>query len=274
MILLFWITVSIFIINIISHIVTAYIVHQTELSQKEYLINISFAEVLLSLWSIFECFGLKYQLQERLWYQSIMLVLYCSLCVIYLLTMMALIVDRFLSIYYHLRYAGLFVKRKVKLVIACLWLIGTFILVAFELLLHAFQLEYRKTVQIVSNYILIPLDVLLILLLVIVYTYFATVRNRMAHESSYRQVLIPAMITMTFVLFAAVPDAIGLAVQAIDQHILLLLYSLLYFSDAMIILVFNRMTRRWVVKWTRNNMTMRRSSNVHTSVQQKLTAAL
>ena len=54
-----------------------------------------------------------------------------SLCIISLLTITAITVDRFLALHYHMRYANLVTKSRVKYTLVLIWLI-TFLVSGFE----------------------------------------------------------------------------------------------------------------------------------------------
>ena len=55
-----------------------------------------------------------------------------SLCVVSLLTITAITVDRFLALHYHMRYATLVTKSRVKCTLVIIWLIS-FLVSGFQL---------------------------------------------------------------------------------------------------------------------------------------------
>ena len=77
--------------------------------------------------------------EDRIVYYAVMLTV-PSLCVVSLMTITAITVDRFLALHYHMRYATLVTESRVKYTLTIIWLINFLLsaLVFWDPLVHGF----------------------------------------------------------------------------------------------------------------------------------------
>ena len=206
--------------------------------QREILINLAATEILTSIWDITYWLTVLLgkdtsNLHEK--YQVFII----TYDLIFYLTMFLFLTDRFASIYYHLRYQSLILKRKIKLVILVLWIVAVIAGICAVLLSDAMQYSAMQVHTVKVLYLYFPLNILIIVLLIGVYTYFFMVKKRLESNAGNKTALLaPFLILTTFILFIAVPDGISL-LQYIMYKFSLLLYSLDYLTDALFILLVN-----------------------------------
>ena len=82
----------------------------------------------------------------------------------YYTSMILLITDRFSSVFFHLRYEVMFLKRRIKLIVIIAWFASA-LLSALVYILYQFDyVTYACIMRVMFRYVYIPIDVFILVL--------------------------------------------------------------------------------------------------------------
>ena len=180
-----------------------------ELKQITIMINLSFAELLFSF--IFALHFVDKLAPIGKWYKHLefSFIIFCLLAT--KLFMLFLVVDRFMEVYFNIRYPIIFTKRMSLFVLFIIWVVsGAYVLVNKVLILD--NIILRETAFAVDNYISLVIDAIFLVTATYVYCYFylkvkkITEHSRISEHdrTTYNNIIkfvIPFLMVVTYVIF-------------------------------------------------------------------------
>ena len=135
-----------------------------------------------------------------------------------ILFLTALTLDRFLTVYYNLKYILIWDTRKTKIVIILIYQVAI-LFIAFSV---AFIKSIEKAFEIFTFYVWLPIDVLFMVTAVFSYTFLLskvlkmnTVRNQ--QTKSRKSIIVILGLLLSFTVFSVTPDTISL-VKSIQKE--------------------------------------------------------
>ena len=214
-------------------------------SQHLYLFNLSFSEVLYSLTGLLRVLGVLLKQDEL---SRIMFI--CNTCVFAQLTLMltAITFDRFLSVYYGLKYVLVWTVTRSKTVLMVIYLI--------VIMMTTICIIYLKSTQqafsIFSFYVWLPLDILFIVVAIFTYGYLLRKLLQMNAKPDRRQrgikksIIVVLGLVFSFAVFVIIPDIVTLVKSLRNEEYSMALvfylsvsYRLGTISDAFIYIIFS-----------------------------------
>ena len=178
------------------------------ISQHIYLSNLSFSETMFSLTGLLRVV-VKFHGYEEL--NRILFIINTGNFVQIILFLTALTLDRFLTVYYNLKYILIWDTRKTKIVIILIYQVS--------ILFIAFSVALIKSIgnafEIFTFYVWLPIDVLFMVTAVFSYTFLLSkvlkinpVRNQ--QTKSKKSIIVILGLLLSFTVFSVTPDTISL----------------------------------------------------------------
>ena len=218
--------------------------------QKVYLV------VLCSL-EIWICFGfclaeITQEKQEKSMILDIFLVIFLTGVVSYQYILLALIVtDKFICIYMPLQYNNLFVRRNINGILIAWAIVASTIASAFLALHLCFNKSYTQVLHLTAMYVWVPFDIIVLIISIFVYGYFAAIRSKLKQSDAWRQLIASTAILVSFMLFYIIPDFIT-AIRGDDiddiHGVIFTLFIINSICDAVFVIFLNKELRKKLMK--------------------------
>ncbi|XP_066922175.1 C5a anaphylatoxin chemotactic receptor 1-like [Clytia hemisphaerica] len=211
------------------------------------LINLSVSDILFSLQNIVRCFLQHFEIGDVISRSAIMDIITYAIGIPFYFGMFLLTMQRFLEVYFHMRYYRCWFQRKQYLFCVTTWFTG--VVFAIPLLV----LYVKKTVSIATikqacRILSMILTLIVILEFILVYSYifnkFRAVRyTRERHITKRPRIYIPFLIVATFIIFISIPDFLSVFFQQSLPKFLFLFYYINVIVDALIYIALKPTTR-------------------------------
>ena len=236
------------VVGIVTHINALFLLNSTErgrrIFQREYLTALCITEIWLCVSFSLEATNNPMNRSKLIDIFSIISFAGFSLYQYLLLAFIA--IDKFTSIYKPLRYQGLSIKRYTRALIIFGAFVSSSVAVTFLLLHLHNKKDYAKIYQLMSKIIWLPSDMIIFVISIIVYGYFAAVRSKIKQSNACQQLIVSTAIILSFMVFFLIPDLVS--VVAVNKYkelydVFYVMYTLDLVCDALFITFLNRELR-------------------------------
>ena len=109
-----WLIIAILVLTIFVHVIAIWIIWKRRISipQREILLEISAVELIYSLFILVYLAGQLLEQARHAWNDVLRLFTVWGLGFVYYATLILLMLDQFSSVFFHLRYETILIKRK------------------------------------------------------------------------------------------------------------------------------------------------------------------
>lgn len=219
------------------------------ISQHLYLTNLSFSETMFSLTGLLRVVVKLHGYEEL---NRILFIVNTGNFIQITLFLTALTLDRFLTVYYNLKYILIWNARKTKTVVILIYQV-----VILFIVISITSIESMgKAFEIFTFYVWLPIDVLFMTIAVFSYTYLLSKALKMnpirSQQAKSRKCIIVILgLLLSFTVFSVLPDTISLVKSIKNEKIseymefyLSTSYRLGTIMDAFIYIMFSPDVRR------------------------------
>ena len=212
--------------------------------QKKYLVVLCTLEICLLVAFLLES---TQDIQERSAVLDTCLITLLTGFVSYQYILLVLIlIDKFTCIYMPLRYNSLFTRRYTNRILTFMALMASTIASAFLALYFCYDISYTKVLHLAAICVWVPFDIIVLIISILVYGYFAVVRSKLKQLDAWRQLMASTAILVSFILFYIIPDlTIAITGDAFTglHDIMFTLFIINSICDAVFITFLNREIR-------------------------------
>ena len=210
--------------------------------QKEYFIALCCIEVLLCLKNSFVLMMMNIQGRSMLT-DSFTIISSTGFATYQYLVLAFIVIDKFTCIYMPLRYNSLFIKRYRNGILIVIAIPALTIASVFLALYLCSKKTYAKLLHLVAMYVWVPFDIIVLIISIFVYGYFAFVRSKLKQLDACRQLLASTAIIVSFILFYIIPD-LFIAISGDIHDELFTLFILNCICDALFVTFFTKELRK------------------------------
>ena len=239
------------IIGVLMHMTALFLLISTKckdkILQREYLIALCCVEIWICISCSLELLPIEIQGKSILF--QIFSIMSISGIVLYQYLLLSFIaIDRFVSIYMPLRYQSLPIKRYTIVFIMFNACVSLSVALTFLSLYFYYEKDYYRMVPLAAIHIWLPFDIIVLVLSIVVYGYFAVVRSKLKQSNAWKQLIVSTAILISFIVFYLLPDLIMVAMAGeitkdlVD--VVTMMYAVNLICDALSVTLLNRELRK------------------------------
>ena len=144
-----------------------------------------------------------------------------------------------------LRYQSLPIKRYTTVLIVCNAFVSLSSATTFLSLYFYYEKDYGRVMQI-AVYVWLPFDIMVLLISIAVYGYFAVVRSKLKQLNAWKQLMVSTAILTSFIVLYLIPDLIMVVAGKMPMELLssfAMMFTLNLICDAFSVTFLNRELR-------------------------------